>query len=238
MKKIISKGLLTVIFAMVISLAVAAESNAASVNVAFDAGTTQETTALTGFGTTGDLMAGMSLTAYFSNNTSETVTWLDLGGLSGGATGTGWSLFETGDTWDQNWTLTSTGAQIDRLFIDGGVGDTVFDTYFGGVTGTTGSALGKNFSVTGGLGAYDITATYRDAVALTGNAAVGDLFRYLDIDFTTSAFGSGTTTLTFITDTDNLKFGGDIAAVPEPSTYILLGSGLMGLAWVRRRFKK
>lgn len=28
------------------------------------------------------------------------------------------------------------------------------------------------------------------------------------------------------------------AVIPEPSTYLLLGSGLAGLAYVRRRFKK
>jgi len=31
---------------------------------------------------------------------------------------------------------------------------------------------------------------------------------------------------------------GDVAPIPEPSTYLLLGSGLIGLAWFRRKFRK
>ena len=41
--------------------------------------------------------------------------------------GDGWSLFQTGDTFDYDWTLESTGALIEKIVLDGLPGNTVFD---------------------------------------------------------------------------------------------------------------
>lgn len=115
----------------------------------------------------------------------------------------------------------------------------MFDTTFGGQFGTDGSALGRDFTVTGGGTGLDITATYINAVALTNAAPVGDLFRLLDIDFFTRgiAFGAGRT-LTFQADTDNLLFAGDIRPIPLPTT---AGLGAIGLCLIsaasRRRLR-
>lgn len=220
---------------------------AGTVTVSSDAGTTNVTTALTGYATTGAMMDGMKVQVFFIG--SETAaTWAATGTGTGAASGTGWSLAESGDTYrdpwtstgnDGIWTLTNTSAPaIYRILIDAGLGNTVFDTTSPDdpAYGTPGSARGLTFNVVG-ANPYDIVATYRDEVALTGSAPVGDLYRYLDIVFTnTGGFGSGRS-LGFIADTDNILFPGDFTPVPLPPSVLLLGSGLLGLVgW--RRFRK
>ncbi|MBX3351557.1 MAG: hypothetical protein KF684_01375 [Phycisphaeraceae bacterium] len=220
------------------TLATATIASATSVQVNFNNGTTNVTSALTGFSTTGAQMSGMTLTAFFSGGGSEMVTWGTTGAVSGGAFGTGWSLVQSGDTFTNNWTLVSTNASIDRILIDAGPGDTVFDTTFGGLFGTDGSARGLDFTVTGGGTGLDITATYINAVALTNAAPVGDLFRLLDIDFFGRGIAFANRTLTFQADTDNILFAGDIRPIPLPTT---AGLGALGLCLIssasRRRLR-
>ena len=62
----------------------------------------------------------------------------------------------------------------------------MFDTSFGGSTGTAGSSFGRDF---GGFDPYsgNITATYSNAVALNGAAPVGDLYTNFLL-----SFGNGT----------------------------------------------
>jgi len=52
---------------------VSTSSHADSLAVNFDVGVTQVTDALTGFSTTGAMMDGMTVTAYFDGGGSETV---------------------------------------------------------------------------------------------------------------------------------------------------------------------
>lgn len=212
----------------------AASLSHAAVIVNFDPGTTNTTTALTGFTITGNDMAGMKVTAYFSNATTETVTWAGLGGSAGSAVGTGWSLAESGDTFSSNWTLSNaSGLSIDRLLIDAGPGDTVFDTNNPN-PGSPGSSTGNTFSATTSL---TIEAFYRDQVAIGLDPPVGDLFRRLDLFFNTP-FTTGST-LNFQADTDGILFAGDLTptAAPEPTTY--LAWLVMGLtaAVVNRRYR-
>jgi hypothetical protein len=120
------------------------------------------------------------------------------------------------------------------LTIDAGAGDAVFDTSRTS-EGTTGSAYGWAFERTSTNPGLMVGAQYRDLVSLNGYAPVGDLYRGLNFIFTWDAGGMGFLgTMSFIADTDNLSIQGDITPTPEPTTMLLLGLGLMGLAGVRR----
>lgn len=190
-------------------------------------GTGYQTSALTGYATSGAMMDGMTVTVTFDSGSTSTALWADIGLAAGAATGAGWSLSQSGDTFGGTWSLSSDVA-ITKLFIDAGTGNTVFDRMLvNDAFGTDGSARGLHIS--------DInTVTYKDSVALTGFAPVGDLFRTLQIDFYQQV-----NSYSFITDTDNLFYAGDLnPVVPEPSTVALLGLGLAGIAFMRKRIRR
>jgi hypothetical protein len=82
----------------------------ASYVVNFVAGSLQETEGISGFGTTGNMMAGMEVTAYFATPTSEMSVWQALAAPEGEAVGSsisGWKLNVYGDTYGAPWTLTN-----------------------------------------------------------------------------------------------------------------------------------
>ena len=220
---------------MVFSIA----GTAAALTVKFVNGTTQTTTALTGFSTTGAMMDGMTVTATFNDATQQTLYWADTVVDAGGVNGiTNWSLNMSGDTFSGYWNLlVDASLTLTNLFIDAGTGDTVFDVIYGSGDlndyHSPGSALGRPFT-TAYIG--DLTATYRDRVAV-GGYLYGDLYRTLTLDFGSNGF-SGNMDLNFTADTDNLKIAGDIKPanpVPEPATLLLLGTGLIGLAGSQRK---
>lgn len=190
----------------------------------------QQTTAIAGFTTEGDDMAGMEVTV----NGTETVIWTATGPDAGAAIGTGWSLSEAGDTFSSSWTLSST-IGMQSLFIDAGPGDTMFDT-LSDAFHTPGSALGRPFELLddGGFDG-DIDVTYTGPVSLTGEAFAGDLFRNMLVEFTSPFTG----TLTFLADTDNAAVEGDITpttpVIPAPGALALASLGSATLFWVRRR---
>jgi len=95
-----------------------------------------------------------------------------------------------------------------------------------------------------GGGAFNLTSI--DFIsALTGtftSSAGGNINVGVAGTFAFGADFSGITWLEWESDgnnyIDNLTFNTNVAAIPEPSTWVLFGVGLMGLVAVRRRNKK
>jgi hypothetical protein len=230
--------LIAVVLGMIAGVVITTRAEAA-VTVNFDPGTTNVTTALTGYQTYGDMMAGMQLTAKYTDGSVQTATWATTGYHAGSAFAAGYLFVEQGDTFSSPWTLTnqSTTVGLVSLAIDAGPGNTVFDTQrLGDVTGTPGSERGWNFTVQGTT-PFDIVATYRDAVALTGHSWYGDLFRRLDVQFTNNGGMTAGSALQFVVDTDNIKFAGDIHPVPLPAA-VWTGMFLLGGLGVVRKVRK
>lgn len=207
----------------------------------------------------GNNMDGMTVTATFSNAFTETLLWSDLTGgfgFAGGVLGSGWSVvvdepngLGTGEVgawriindWD--------GVSLTQLVFDGSTGlGTVFDTTFGGLTGTTNSNGGVDVSVAGhnifpGF-EPDIAAIFSNAVGVAGAAPVGDIYSMLTLQFSGSGTpgdglpgwnGSSGTYIDLSMDTDRLVLNGDISAVPIPAAVWLFGSGLLALFGIARR---
>lgn len=195
---------------------------------------------LTGFVTNGSMMDGLGITVTTTSGVNETVNWSDdpvsgpTCGRVNGAQGGGWSLSLCGDTFTNNaWNFnvndpTSFG-QINLLLLDGNGNFTIFDRTFGDLTGTDGSALGKDWTSSVG-DTFDILVTYLNAVGIGGAAPVGDIFQTVRVDF---GNGGPRTSFLFSQDTDN----DSRILLPEPATLAILGLGLvlLGLARSRQR---
>lgn len=220
------------------ALVVASNAAAYSVNNANG----WNTTGLTGFSTTGAMMDGMTVSAIFVDGTKQTAIWADDPSSENGgkASGTDFIFRESGDTFSNRWTLTSTASlkPIRSLIVDAGTGNTVFDIVY---------AMGMDFGSPGSMNGYfDITLIKAGVVAdvvFSGPVSVnhvfyGDLYRTMTINFTNPEGYFGFNFFRIQADTDNLRIAGDIVpdnGVPEPTVIALLGAGLLGLAFGRRR---
>ncbi len=198
----------------------------AAVSITYDNTTQYSIPAITGYATTGAMMDGMTVQVDGGN----TYVWADLDAVSGGVSdpSTGFGLYAVGDTYNNNaWSLDFFNdlEGISSILLDAMAGNSVFDVYFNGATGTAGSASGSDFDTA--YTGHDINVTYSGLVHLDGQPAVGDLYRYLLIEFDRPFTGS----FQFTQDTDN------IGAVPLPAAVWLFGSSLVGLIGISRRKK-
>lgn len=214
------------------TLALASSSAQAVITYTADNFTGSSILGLTGYATSGDMMNGLSVTAAFSGGLTQTLSWATTGAGSGGVTGSGWGLAESGDTYGGLWNFSfAQGSQLGSLvslILSGNPGYTVFDRTLPS-QGTPGSASGWDFAFNSGFSG-NATVAYTDAVGITPNAALFDLFHVVTVSFAPNAGPTGN--FSFIQDTDN---DARLNNVPEPASLALMGLGFAGLAAARRR---
>jgi len=172
-------------------------------------------------------MAGIEVTAFFADGNSEQLTWAASDAVSGGVTGTGWSLSLSGETFGDfdnstntlfgEWNLVndSTVSAITDLSINAGIAGVYFDD-LDTIEYTAGSDVGRPFA-----SSDDTTVA-----TFSGLFSAPDLFETLNIAWTNSLTAGSS--YSFLTDTDK-------ATVSEPATALVFLTGLLALVNVRRK---
>ena len=201
-----------------------------------------------------DDMYGMEVTVQFADQTSQKLTWKDLGAPKSGVENSDWYLTFTGaDSFPaesnnyarDNWHFWSdTSKAISLITINALPGKTVFDIFTYLTKYTQGSefgfwtpndSTGINYTGTSLFGGFAAKWTFSDSVQIDGveqqgyddgSSIISDVYTYLTIDFEEA---QSNLDFKFTLDTD--KF----APVPEPATLLLFGLGLLGITAVGRK---
>ncbi len=176
-------------------------------------------------------MAGIEVTVTFDDGSSETAIWAATDAISGQATGSGWSLAESGDTLNQPgigaaWTLSNfTAHNIVGFKVDAWVAKVFFDVIMeaadpsfplGYDEHTPGSGQGRPFLGDGTIGI--------DTVSYLNPLSPPDLYGAFEVSFQ----GMG------LLPDSSFRFMIDTDTIPEPPFQLLMALGLAGLLLRRR----
>jgi hypothetical protein len=231
---------------LAIAIATVPASQAAGQTLVTETGTPFVSTLSTAaFGTRGQDMGGMQVSAFFTGGGTASGSWANLGGGVWGVATPGFRLAHLAG----NQTGTGFTFQLDnlgtvglfRLILSGAPGRTVFDLTVPGGEGTPGSSSGAQLRletiVANAALIAGSTVTYRNVVSVVGSPPVGDIYEQVDLFLGTPLAGGAS--VNFELDTDNLPGAAVITpttptTVPEPATWILTSFGLVVLAGGRR----
>lgn len=244
---------------LLLSMATVAALSASSAQAATilteSVGTIYQTTGVDS-GTEGNNMDGMRVTATVTRigggggTTTFTGIWGDVPGSPGDDGGV--ELFgdddfylyvngSAGDTnaWDLSFDYSGGTYRLNSLLFEGSPGNVVFDRTFGGANGTSGSGGGLDFA---GFASYpgNVTGHYSNAVALNAAAPVGDLFTNFLLTFSGDGLVEDDDVYRFSLDADSARTSARSTppTVPEPTSMLLLGTGLAAVATRLRRKNK
>lgn len=193
-------------------------------------------------------MAGISVTAFFSNGTDQTLIWSDLVGAGTGVDNGTWSLkLQDGDTfgsYDNHndtdpltgtfqglWTLTNLADfGITALSINAGLQGFYFDNQFGETASTPG--IGEGTTGSGPGIEFDSSLSFTNNIAHSYDDlfSAPDLYGKLNISFINGTSLAKGESLGFLTDTDRVS-----VSVPEPATMFTFALGLIALTSLRRK---
>jgi hypothetical protein len=180
-------------------------------------------------------MAGMQVTAFYGDGSSESLTWQATGRRVGGVAGSYITMmYESG-------LFTLTVAQTLTSFIFETAGGNTFFDIIGSKgddpTNTIGTDWGYPFRVEGGDPLTgEIAVTYENGLHVAGQARASDTFTKMTVDYSGLEAGGFFGTTIFKTDLDELAVPGDLSAVPLPAgmPLLLLAFGTLGLVHRRK----
>jgi len=200
--------------------------------VANSAGTVFNTNALTGFQTSNTDMVGSVVTVTFAGGGTSSAVW-----TAAGASNTGWSLVELGDTFSNPWTFSNTsGNAITGFTFNGVPGNTTFDI-ISSPDNSPGSAAGNSISNLNGPAGLAVNVLYTNRLTV-GGVNFGDEFTLMQFTFGGGGLASANS-ISYLTDTDNASVaaGGITPGVPEPSTWAMMILGFAGVGFMAYRRK-